>query len=87
MPTAFTPDADGVNDVFGAKGINVSDFHMEIYNRWGEKLFESNNINDHWDGIYQGTAAQQGSYVYYVSAYDLETEEDISATGTVALLR
>lgn len=87
MPTAFTPDADGVNDQFGAKGINVKDFHMEIFNRWGEKIFESNDINSHWDGTFNGMAAQQGSYVFNVTAYDMETEEDISTSGTVALLR
>jgi len=87
MPTAFTPDADGVNDAFGAKGINVSDFHMEIYNRWGEKIFESDDINAHWDGSYHGSSAQEGSYVYNVTAFDVENEEDISTSGTVALLR
>ena len=87
MPTAFTPDSDGVNDHFGAKGINVKDFHLEVFNRWGEKIFESTDINSHWDGTYQGSHAQQGSYVYNLSAYDLETEESISSAGTVALLR
>jgi gliding motility-associated-like protein len=87
MPTAFTPDADGVNDAFGAKGINVSDFHMEIYNRWGEIIFESDDINTQWDGSYHGSSAQQGSYIYNVTAYDVEKEEDISTSGTVALLR
>jgi len=87
MPTAFTPDADGINDQFGAKGINVRDFHLEVFNRWGEKIFESTDINTHWDGTYQGSSAQQGSYVYNVTAYDLETNENISSAGTVALLR
>jgi gliding motility-associated-like protein len=87
MPTAFTPDADGINDQFGAKGINVRDFHLEVFNRWGEKIFESTDINTHWDGTYQGSTAQQGSYVYNVTAYDLETNENISSAGTVALLR
>ena len=87
MPTAFTPDSDGVNDQFGAKGINVKDFHLEVFNRWGEKIFESTDINTHWDGTYQGSHAQQGSYVYNLTAYDLETEESISSAGTVALLR
>ena len=87
VPTAFTPDADGVNDQFGAKGINVRDFHMEIFNRWGEKIYESDDINAHWDGTFQGQAAQQGSYVFHVTAFDIDTNEDISTTGTVALLR
>ena len=87
MPTAFTPDSDGINDQFGAKGINVRDFHLEVFNRWGEKIFESTDINTHWDGTYQGSAAQQGSYVYNVTAYDMETNENISTAGTVALLR
>ena len=87
MPTAFTPDSDGINDQFGAKGINVRDFHLEVFNRWGEKIFESTDINTHWDGTYQGSAAQQGSYVYNMTAYDMETNENISSAGTVALLR
>ena len=87
MPTAFTPDSDGINDQFGAKEINVRDFHLEVFNRWGEKIFESTDINTHWDGTYQGSAAQQGSYVYNMTAYDMETNENISSAGTVALLR
>jgi gliding motility-associated-like protein len=50
VPNAFTPDADGLNDVFQAKGENITDFEMMIFNRWGEKIFESADINKAWIG-------------------------------------
>lgn len=50
VPNAFTPNGDGHNDVFRAFGINIQQFRMEIYNRWGELVFESNDIEKGWNG-------------------------------------
>lgn len=64
IPNAFTPDNDGFNDAFFAKGENITDFEMEIYNRWGELVFESDNIQKAWDGSFLGGEHYVESEVY-----------------------
>jgi gliding motility-associated-like protein len=86
LPNAFTPDRDGSNDTFGAVGINVEKYELKIFNRWGELLFESNDINHKWDGTHKGSLVQDGVYVYTFYAKELTTGKNISKTGTVTLL-
>jgi gliding motility-associated-like protein len=62
-PNTFTPNGDGRNDVFFAKGTSIVEFHMEIYDRWGALLFTSDDINNCWDGKYKGATVQQDTYV------------------------
>ncbi len=54
VPNAFTPDGDGINDVFKAVGTDIVMFKMEIFNRWGELIFSSANIHDGWNGSMMG---------------------------------
>jgi gliding motility-associated-like protein len=69
MPNAFTPNADGVNDCFRIKYFGqVQELQFFIYNRWGNKVFESSNPNDCWDGSLKGNPAEAGNYVYYIKA-------------------
>jgi len=67
VPNAFTPNGDGLNDIFKAKpACFTSAFNCRIFNRWGEQLFTSTNINHAWDGTYKGKKMAQGSYVYII---------------------
>jgi gliding motility-associated-like protein len=50
LPNAFTPDEDGTNEVYKCYGLNIEQFRMEIYDRWGELVFESNDIDVGWNG-------------------------------------
>lgn len=84
IPNAFTPNGDGINDSFGVKGEGIRNFHLYIYNRWGEKIFETTNPKQHWDGLYAGQPAEQGSYVVQVSAYGLAKS---ARNATVTLVR
>lgn len=86
FPNAFTPDRDGVNDTFGAVGLNTENYNLKIYNRWGELLFVSENITDKWDGTYNGEVAPEGVYVYSFYARESVSGKSISKTGTVTLL-
>ncbi|MGZ4086575.1 MAG: PKD domain-containing protein, partial [Bacteroidia bacterium] len=54
VPNAFTPNGDGLNDVFYAKGFGITKFEMQIFDRWGEVVFSSEDINSAWDGKFQG---------------------------------
>jgi gliding motility-associated-like protein len=66
VPNAFTPNGNGTNDtweIFGNKK-TWKFVHILIFNRWGEKMFESNDINFQWDGTYKGTLQEPNVYVY-----------------------
>lgn len=73
IPNAFVPA--GVNNVFQCKGINIKDFSMTIYNRWGEKVFISNNIDQGWNGDFKNQVCQAGVYVYIVSYSGIGTDK------------
>ena len=86
MPAAFTPNGDGLNDVFKPKlSCYTSAFHCRIFNRWGKKIFETSDINKGWDGTCTGTKILSGTYVYYI---DYKTTQGIIKTtrGTIVLI-
>lgn len=72
IPNAFSPNNDGVNDIFKVGGIGIRYLEMNIYNRWGERLFtqkdDSNSFG--WDGIYLDETVPQGAYMYTILARD-----------------
>lgn len=70
LPTAFTPNGDGINDIYEwkAKCNGLQTYTMRIYNRWGDKVFESNNPNIGWNGKYQDEGQPVGTYAVYVLA-------------------
>ena len=84
IPVAFTPNGDGINDLFGVKGEGIQRFTMSIYNRWGEEVFSSTNPKQQWDGTYKGKPAEGGSYVYRFLAAG---KGEKIRTGSVALIR
>ena len=88
IPNAFTPNEDGTNDVFYAYGNEISDFHMMLFDRWGEMIYQSDNINTGWDGKAKGgtEVAQQGVYVYKIEVTDFRGKLH-HYTGSVTLLK
>lgn len=70
IPNAFSPDNDGRNDVFIAKGEEIEEYTMQIFNRWGALIFESHDIQKGWDGSIDGKAAPIGVYTYKVWVKD-----------------
>lgn len=68
IPNAFTPDNNGINEVFAPKGTFISNYKLMIYNRWGEKLFETTDCLAGWDGKYLGSDCMQGVYMYIIYA-------------------
>jgi len=67
VPTAFTPNGDEHNELFLIQGLNIVDYNIKIFNRWGEMVFESNSINKSWDGFYNSKKVQQGTYFCYIT--------------------
>ncbi len=76
IPNAFTPDANGKNDMFQPMGvgINEDDYRMDVFDRWGENIFTSNNFRKGWDGSVKGGSkpAPQGVYIYKLMVTDLQ---------------
>ncbi len=64
IPNSFTPNHNGLNDVFTGKGEGFKLFYMEVFNRWGEKIYESNDINRGWNGTHRNEESPIGTYVY-----------------------
>ena len=83
---AFTPNGDGKNDVFTIMADGVSTYHMSIFNRWGQLVFESYDKTIGWDGTFKGAQQPQGEYVYFVAITFLNGQS-MNKTGTVTLLR
>lgn len=92
LPNAFTPNGDQLNDVLRPIGPTggIMNFNLLIFNRWGQLVFEGNDINESWDGNIRNEPAPPGVYVYRVT-YDVELDfgvyKDIELKGYVTLLR
>jgi gliding motility-associated-like protein len=91
LPNAFTPNGDGLNDMFAAipKHDIIDQFLMIIYNRWGQLLFETKDINQGWDGTYKGSPCMMGAYIYRIDYKELGQQpvESKVVEGTVLLVR
>ena len=70
VPNTFTPNDDGVNDVFEIQGENINEFQLWIFNRWGEEVFYTNVMTDYWDGYYNGKLAQIDGYSWEIRYSD-----------------
>ena len=87
VPNAFTPNDDGINDLFFVLNYAVAEFYeFSIYNRWGQQLFSTNDITIGWDGKYEGKDQDVGAYVYLIRAKDISGEQ-IQLQGTFMLIR
>lgn len=90
VPSAFSPNGDGLNDIFKAYGNQLSEFRMVIYNRWGEQIFESNSVDKGWDGTFRNSKCDLDVYAWYI-----EFREDKGTnigrrsilSGTVTLMK
>jgi gliding motility-associated-like protein len=85
VPNAFTPG--GKNPIFKAEGsfVNVQDYTLAVFDRWGEKLFETQDKTLGWDGITHGKISEQGVYVYLIT-YKTSKGEFVDRHGTITLL-
>jgi gliding motility-associated-like protein len=88
VPTGFTPNGDGKNDLFKALGVEtVSDFSLKIYNRWGEVVFETADKTKGWDGRIRGANSPSGVFVYVLKYTDMNLPEPQSLKGSFVLIR
>jgi len=85
VPNAFTPGYDDLNDVFIPTTIGVSNYKMEIYNRFGEKLFTTEDLKQGWDGMYKGQPCKQDVYIWKARFKNEVTKKIVLETGHVSL--
>ena len=88
VPTAFTPNNDGINDAFKVVGGQIKDYELWILNRWGEEVFHSTSLDDFWMGDVQGGAhyAENGIYNWIIRLKGFNTDAE-EYTGTLQLMR
>lgn len=86
VPNAFTPNGDNLNDMLYVRSSVAASIEFMIFNRWGEKVFETNNQEVGWDGTFRGRQCDRGVYVYHleVTCYDLQIFE---SKGNITLIR
>lgn len=90
VPNTFTPDGDEFNNIFipvMTAGFDANDYVLKIYDRWGELIFQSNDIHIGWDGTYNGTLMKEGSYTWTLQFGHNDTDEIFTREGHVNLLR
>jgi len=90
VPNAFTPDGDDYNNVFKpviSSGYKYENYGFYIFNRWGELIYETDQIGQGWDGTYRGVKCQEGVYTWKLKIMNLETDRKEEAVGHVTLLR
>lgn len=88
VPTAFTPNGDGVNDVIYVDGWGIKKLnYFKIFNRWGQLLFESYDIKVGWDGYYKGVPQNMETYIYQVSVETYLNKEELVKTSSFRLIR
>lgn len=86
VPNAFSPNGDGHNEEFKAVVPNLRNAELVIFNRWGEVIFRTTDINIGWDGTYKNKDVQEGAYVYVISGAGVDGSE-FKRSGTVTLIR
>jgi gliding motility-associated-like protein len=87
VPTAFTPNGDGKNDIYRTTIAGMKQFlYFRVYNRWGQLLFGTSEANKGWDGTYNGKKQESGTYVYSIQAIDYNNKSYFKK-GTFVLIR
>jgi gliding motility-associated-like protein len=86
IANAFSPDNDGYNDQIYVQGAGITALYFVIYNRWGEQLFETNRLQEGWDGFYKGMACPPDVYGYYVECRCLDGNRFFKK-GNITLLK
>ena len=86
VPNSFTPNNDEHNDLFVIKGLDIIEFNIKIFNRWGRMIFESNSLDKYWDGTYNGNFVQQEKYTYLITVSDLN-DNSHKFPGIVTLIK
>lgn len=84
---AFSPNNDGANDILYVRGSGFKNLFFAVYDRWGEKVFDTDDVLKGWDGTYKNKLLAPGVFVYYLKANCIEDEKEISQKGNITLFK
>jgi gliding motility-associated-like protein len=90
VPNSFTPDGDEFNNMFEPvfySGFDPQSYTLLIYDRWGEILFESHNVEQGWNGTYHDGIVKEGTYVWFIQFKDSMSDKKRTYNGHVTLLK
>ena len=89
VPNAFSPNGDGKNDVFKPtfNQVKFDKYIFQVFNRYGQKVFETNNMSKYWDGEFNGNTCDIGTYYYLIKTNCFDSKEDKIISGDINLLR
>lgn len=87
LPTAFSPNDDGRNDLFEPLGPDIEAVNLKVFNRWGGLVFEGNGANSAWDGRINGEDAPGGTYAYVLEYLNRRSLESFQKSGQILLVR
>lgn len=87
IPSAFSPNNDGMNDVFRTLSTNLAKYRMLVFNRWGEKVYETEDPAEGWDGTYKGIPQDIGVYVYTIDYQTFSSTILKTMSGNVTLVK
>jgi gliding motility-associated-like protein len=86
IPNVFSPNGDGLNDVINVRGRCISTFNLQIFNRWGEKVFETSSLSESWDGTFRGLKLETGVFIYKADGVSIDGQS-FKLKGNITLLR
>jgi gliding motility-associated-like protein len=86
IPNVFSPNDDGLNDVINVHGRCISTFNLQIFNRWGEKVFETSTLENSWDGTFRGKKMDTGVFVYKADGVSIDGQS-FKMRGNITLIR
>lgn len=86
VPNAFTPDGDGKNDVVYVRSKMITDMNFFVYDRWGEKVFESHDQSNGWNGTFKGKNCDPGVFVYFLEA-TCHNKKNFLKKGNITLIK
>ncbi len=91
VPNSFSPNQDGINEIWKPQGsfIDLTDYRLDIFDRWGQRIFHTTEFNEGWNGSVNGSAyfADMGIYTYFIKVTSTTTEEVHEITGFIVLIR
>ena len=86
IPNVFSPNGDGLNDVINVHGRCITTFNLQIFNRWGEKVFETSSLSESWDGTFRGQKMDTGVFIYKADGISIDGQE-FKLKGNITLIR
>lgn len=86
VPNIFSPNGDGINDILFVRGKGVAEFNFFVYDRWGEKVFETTSLNIGWDGSFRGKDMNKAVFVYYLEATFIDGKK-VTQKGDITLVK